>query len=56
MIFCDECFKDEQIKSIIVGATLNDHRSKGNCPICGKKNVFLYNTDKDSKLNDFFMN
>jgi RES domain protein len=54
MIFCDECFKDEQIKSIIVGATLNDHRSKGNCPICGKKNVFLYNTDKDSKLNDFF--
>lgn len=40
MIFCDECFKDEQIKSIIVGATLNDHRSKGNCPICGKKMCF----------------
>lgn len=54
MIFCDECFKDEQIKSIIIGTNLRDNRSKGNCPICGKKNVFLYNTDKDSKLNDFF--
>ena len=54
MIFCDECFKDEQIKSIIVGATLNDHRSKGNCPICGKKNVFLYDTEKDSSLDGFF--
>ena len=54
MIFCDECFKDEQIKSIIVGATLNDHRSKGNCPICGKKNVFLYDTEKDRSLDGFF--
>lgn len=54
MIFCDECFKDEQIKSIIIGTNLRDNRSKGNCPICGKKNVFLYNTYKDSKLNDFF--
>lgn len=54
MIFCNECFKDVQIRSIIEGVNLKNNRPKGKCPICGKKNVFLYNTDEDNSLNDFF--
>lgn len=54
MIFCNECFKDVQIRSIIEGVNLKDNRHKGICPICGKRNVFLYNTDEDDSLKDFF--
>lgn len=49
MIFCSGCFKDIQIKSIIESISC-----KGNCPICGKKNTYLYDTDRDSSLIDFF--
>ena len=49
MIFCNECFKDTQIRSIIESGN-----TKGVCPICRKKNVFLYNTDKDKSLIDIF--
>lgn len=49
MIFCRECFKDVQIRSII--ESIN---AKGKCPICGEKEVFLYDTDKNTSLIDFF--
>ena len=49
MIFCNGCFKDVQIRSII--ESIN---SKGTCPVCGKKRAFLYDTDKDDSLIDFF--
>ena len=54
MIFCNECFKDVQIRSIIEGINIKSNRAKGNCPICGKRNAFLYNTDEDNSLKDFF--
>ncbi len=49
MIFCNECFNDVQIRSIVESINV-----KGKCPICGRKNVFLYDTDKDFSLMDFF--
>lgn len=49
MIFCSNCFRDVQIKSMI-----ESNNKKGTCPICGKRNTFLYETDKDMALNDFF--
>ena len=54
MIFCNECFNDVQIRSIIEGVNLKRNSPKGNCPICGKNNVFLYDTDKEKSLKDFF--
>ena len=49
MIFCSECFRDEQIKSIIKSI-----KRKDDCPICGKRHSFIYDTEKDIILNDFF--
>lgn len=45
MIFCRECFSDTTIRSII--KTLNE---QGKCPVCGKENVYLYDSDKYSEL------
>ncbi len=49
MIFCNECFRDRQVRAIIESSS----KAKGNCPVCGKKNVFLYDTDKNISLKDF---
>jgi len=49
MIFCSECFNDSEISSII--RTLEKH---GKCPICGKADSFLYNTEKDNQLLNIF--
>lgn len=49
MIFCKNCFRDVQIRSIIESINL-----KGNCPICGSRNTALYDTDKNNELNDLF--
>ncbi len=54
MIFCNECFKDVQIRSIIEGVDKKKLSKKGICPTCKKKNVFLYDTDVDNSLIDFF--
>lgn len=54
MIFCNECFKDKQIRSIIEGCDKKNSSKKGTCPTCKKKNVFLYDTDKDNSLIDIF--
>ena len=51
MIFCSSCFKDREIQSIV--ARIN---RRGHCPVCGKKNVFLYDTDKDNSLQGMFDN
>lgn len=40
MIFCDECFKDEQIKSIIIGTNLRDNRSRVIVPYAVKRMCF----------------
>ena len=45
MIFCSECFVDPEIKSIIKNC---GHIST--CPVCGKSNVNIYDTDIDYAL------
>lgn len=54
MIFCSECFKDIQIRSIIEGYDKKNTNKKGICPVCKKKNAFLYDTDVDKSLIDIF--
>lgn len=43
MICCVECFRDAEIRAAIemIGHV-------GECPICGKKNVWIYNSDTDA--------
>ena len=45
MIVCEMCFRDKELKSKI-----RSQNSKGDCPTCGMKNVFIYDTDKDDAL------
>lgn len=45
MIFCRDCFKDITIRSIII--TLN---ARGNCPVCGKEDAYLYDSDSNTEL------
>ncbi|MBK5458049.1 RES family NAD+ phosphorylase [Peribacillus sp. TH27] len=49
MICCDRCFKDLEIKAIIQGIN-----RQGMCETCNKKNVFVYDTDKNNELVDNF--
>lgn len=42
MICCDRCFKDEEIKSVIAS-----YRKRGNCPLCGSRDAFIYDSDRD---------
>lgn len=49
MVFCEKCFCDTEIISVI--------RSKsriGDCPKCGNKNVHLYDTDRYDDLSILF--
>jgi len=49
MIFCCECFNDIELKSCIKGLD-----TKGNCSICNQTDTYIYNTDIDSELVDYF--
>ncbi len=51
MIFCDHCFIDREISSII-GAVSGG--AKGKCPVCGSNDVFLYDTDLQNDLTPYF--
>jgi len=48
MICCVDCFKDKEIKAAIeiVGRS-------GDCPICGKTNTWIYNSDLDKDGSSF---
>lgn len=52
MIFCSECFCDEEVRAIINGIS-----DIGNCELCDSTNVHVYNTEKtyenDSLVNMF---
>lgn len=41
MIFCSNCFCDEEVKAIIIGKS-----EIGDCEICNSKQVSIYNTEK----------
>src|SRR5699024_10122548 len=49
MICCEECFKDIEIKDIIINAKI-----KGECGICYNKNVYIYDTEKQNELKESF--
>lgn len=49
MICCIDCFKDTEIKSIIL--SLNN---TGSCEVCGSKETYTYDTDRDNSLVDIF--
>lgn len=49
MICCNKCFCDAELK-----ATIEKIGQKGNCSICGSTNVYIYDTDKDSELVEYF--
>lgn len=48
MICCTECFADYEIKAIIES---RNHRGK--CPICGKENVWLFDSNEDRYATNF---
>lgn len=47
MICCTECFKDLELK-----ASIESIGKKGNCPICNKKNVYIYDSNYDRDNTD----
>ena len=53
MIFCSNCFKDSEASAMIrneLGKII------GKCPICGKNDASLYDTEKQNKLVPYFEN
>jgi len=57
VIFCEKCFTNPEIIGRITHISeeeLNIIPEKGECPVCKNKNVYLYNTDKRTSLNNFF--
>lgn len=48
MICCVNCFRDKEIKAAIeiIGR-------KGDCPICGERNTWIYNSDLDKENSTF---
>lgn len=48
MNFCIHCIKDIQIKSMMKNKTIGD------CDLCNRKNVSIYDTEKDTYLIDQF--
>ena len=49
MIFCSKCFSESEIQ-----AKINDIHNVGDCPVCGSKNVPLYDTSINSSLDGIF--
>ena len=47
MICCERCFQDDNISAVI--RNLNH---KGQCPICGEQDVYLYNSDIDAEQSE----
>ena len=49
MKFCIECFIDLEIRNII-----GQSHDIGDCPICNKESVSLYDPEKDFSIKDAF--
>ena len=43
MIFCINCFKDSELRAVI-----ENIGNKGNCPICKKQDVWIYDSNTDA--------
>lgn len=53
MIFCEKCFKDQELKLIISSLA---GKTVGKCPVCHSNAVHLYDTDIQSDLTPLFEN
>lgn len=51
MIFCEHCFNDTEIASIICTASASQ---TGECPVCHRKNAHLYDTSVRAELTPYF--
>ncbi len=49
MIICEKCFCDTEVISVI-----KSKAKIGNCPLCKRKNVHIYDTDIDDDLSGWF--
>lgn len=49
MIFCSNCFTDREIQDIIIGLG-----NLGECPICKKHHTYIYDTEKNTELTEWF--
>ena len=49
MKFCTECFIDFEIRNII-----GQSQDIGDCPVCNKKSVSLYDPEKDLSVKEAF--
>lgn len=53
MIFCKECFNDFEIR-----AQIENLGRRGDCPICGKKSTWIYDSEldlEDSEVEDYLI-
>jgi hypothetical protein len=50
MKFCSHCIVDGELKPIIDGLG----QLENSCPICGKRKVFIYDTEIHSELTEYF--
>lgn len=48
MICCAECFSDLEIK-----VSIESLNHKGECPVCGAKNTWIYDSELDRENTDF---
>lgn len=51
MIFCEHCFSDSEIASIIMSVSGG---ITGQCPTCGRNRAHLYDTEKQTELIPYF--
>lgn len=49
MIFCDQCFLDNELVSII-----QSFNNLGNCELCGAKEAFIYDTEEQPDITYMF--
>ena len=49
MIFCEECFYDNEIR-----ARISATGRRGSCPTCGANNAFIYDTEEEEYLQGIF--
>lgn len=49
MICCEKCFKDLEIKAII-----KSFKKMGKCDVCHNNNVYIYDTNEDSTIEEMF--
>lgn len=51
MIFCEDCFKDKEVRAIICSVSAGN---VGMCPTCQNRNVHLYDTSIQNELMPYF--